>query len=230
MTETQTPRPSRTIPGVPEEISGKDFVPDERPRTITAAYGIDAAEETRKRKIAEAELRYARYNARTQPRDPTGRFRQILARLKSNLGQGELEQIQAQIKKTDALNDSGDYEKTTTAATDLVSLLEGIKTGAIDDSARNALRKGAADLGRVLAYLPLPKGVDTAKVRYSDLPPSTKKLIEALIQRVQESVDADNARKINEVLQNFMSGQFTMSADQLGAQLNKLLRFLVPRK
>jgi hypothetical protein len=219
---------SKGIPGVPPEISNEPFKPEEH--ALTAAYGVDPADEERKRKIAAAELRYARYNARTQPRDPTGRFRQILARLKSNLGQGELEQIQQQINKTDKANDAGNYAKTTEAAASLVDLLQGIKSGVVDDSARNALRKGAADLGRVLAYLPMPKGVDTAKVRFSDLPPSTKKLILDLIQRVQHEVNADDARKINEVLQNFMAGQYTMSADQLGQQLNKLLRFLVPRK
>jgi len=177
--------------------------------------------------IARQEADRARYNPRTQPRTGNGRFQRILARLKATIGDTELEQITTEINKAAEANEAGSYQKSTQAAQRVMTLINGIKSGAVDDSQRNSLRQGAADLGRVLAYLPLPQGVDTAKVRFSDLPPSTRTFIKGLIDQLSTKLPPDKARSITEDINAFLSGEVQMTADQIGAAMNQLLRYLV---
>jgi hypothetical protein len=167
-----------------------------------------------------------KYSAETQPRDSSGKFRQILARLKTNLGDKELQSIVAEIKSAEAADDAGDYGKASEAGRNVIKLVDGIESGSIDSSVENNLRKGAADLGRVLAYLPLPQGENSAKVRFSDLPPSAGQLIQNLIERVENEVKSADAQKFVKILKNFISGGRTMSSDELSAEMNKLLRLL----
>jgi len=181
-------------------------------------------------KIARARAQFMRgripYNAQTQPRDRTGKFRQILARLKSDLGDKELENIVAEIRNAEKADDVGDYAKASEAGRKVVSLIDDIKNGSLDQGVVKNLREGAADLGRVLAYLPLPQGQDTAKVKFSDLPPSTGRLIQGLISRVEDKVNPEDAAKFTKVLKSFISGVRTMTSDELSAEMNRLLRIL----
>jgi hypothetical protein len=212
-----------TIPGIPPEYC-EDVDENE---LLVAAASSDAREQIRHRVKDQFQRGRLKYNPETQPRDATGKFRRILARLKSNLGDTELEQIVREIKTAERLSDTGDYRKASDSATKVVAMIDKIESGALDQGVEKSLRTGAADLGRVLAYLPLPQGVDTAKVRFSDLPPSTAQLIRNMIKRVDEKLVSDKATKITAVLQSFISGVRSMSADELSAELNKLLRFLV---
>lgn len=198
--------------------------------------GIDPAEKKRQEQLArnqiEQEITHqqdamSRYNPRTQPRHNNGRFQKILARLKLSIGDRELEQITQSINEAQQANEAGNYQKSTDAAQRVMSEINSIKSGAIDSSQRNALRHGAADLGRVLAYLPLPQGVDTAKVRFSDLPPSTRVFIKGLIDQVNQKLDANTAHSVTGDINTFLTGEVQMNADQISAAMNKLLRFLV---
>lgn len=175
----------------------------------------------------QAEQSRARYNPRTQPRTNNGRFERILARLKSTLGDQELEQITQSINKAQQANDAGNYQKATEAGQRVMTQISGIESGAIDESQRNALRQGAADLGRVMAYLPLPQGVDVAKVRFTDLPPSTRTFIKGLIDKVMQKLKPDEARAVTDSINAFLSGEVQMNADQLSQEMNHLLRYLV---
>lgn len=168
----------------------------------------------------------AKFNPDTQPRTPDGKFRKILARLKANLGDTELENIVAEIRNAESATDVGDYRKASDAGTKVIKMIDDIQSGTLDRSVEKNLRIGAADLGKVLAYLPLPQGDNSAKVRFSDLPPSTGRLIDALIKRVENEINADDAAKYTQVLKSFISGVRTMSSDQLSAEMNKLLRLL----
>jgi hypothetical protein len=199
--------------------------------------GIDPAEKKRQEQLArdriEKEITQqqaensGKYNPRTQPRTNNGRFQRILARLKLSIGDSELEQITNSINEAQQANEAGNYQKSTQAAQAVMTEIAGIKSGAVDDSQRNALRRGAADLGRVLAYLPLPQGVDTAKVRFSDLPPSTRTFIKGLIDQVMQKLPPDKASSITGDINNFLSGEVQFNSDQISAEMNKLLRYLV---
>lgn len=193
----------------------------------------DPAQRARDKQIAqdalEREITHQRdkYSPATQPRSNNGRYRKILARLKQELGDHELEQISQSINEAEKANEAGNYEKSTQAAQRVMTQINEIKSGAVNESTRNQLRQGAADLGRVLAYLPLPQGVDTAKVRFSDLPPGTRTFIKSLIDNIIQKLPADKARELTADINSFLSGTVQMTADQIGAEMNKLLRFLV---
>lgn len=208
-------RTNFVIPNVPEELQRNRGTV----RVLVAA--------GRKQRTREQFMRgRIKYSPKTQPRDRSGKFRQILARLKSNLGDSELEQINKEINAADKAAEAGDYAKASEAGRNVVKLVDDIEIGTLDQSVENHLRKGAADLGRALAYLPLPQGVNAAKVRFSDLPPATGRLIQDMIDRVKNEVNSADAKKFVKILENFMSGGRTMSSDELSAELNKLLRLL----
>lgn len=186
-----------------------------------------AADDLRKQRTREQFFRARRrFTARTQPRQHDGRFRKILARLKENLGESELEQINDEINKAEKASVAGDYVSASKAAREVIHLVDDIETGRLEPEIEKNLRQGTADLGRVLAYLPLPQGKDAAKVRFSDLPPSTGRLIQDLIERIQGQINKKDAAKFTKVLRSFISGARTMSSDQLSAEMNKLLRLL----
>lgn len=193
-------------------------------------FSIVASAAGRSRKVKRTREQFERgrlkYDADSQPRDASGRFRKILARLKTNLGENELEQIQAEISNAENADDAGDYAKATEAARKVIDMVDDIESGTLDAGVEKNLRQGAGDLGRVLAYLPLPQGDTTAKVRFSDLPPSSGRLINDMIDRVEDQINSEDAKKFTAVLKSFISGVRTMTADELSAELNKLLRLL----
>lgn len=204
------------------KISG---VPDRLQRDVGNVALVAAA--TRKQRTREQFDRgRIKYSAETQPRMWDGRFRKILARLKSNLGDSELEQINEEINTAENAADAGDYAKASSSSRKVVQMIDDVQAGTLDRSVEKNLREGAADLGRVLAYLPLPQGENSAKVRFSDLPPSTGRLIQGLIDRIESEINKKDAAKFVKVLKSFISGVRTMSSDEIGAEMNKLLRLL----
>lgn len=207
------------IPGVDPELCGD---PDE---ALTAAAVRQVDEKIRR---ASEQFRRGRspFTVDNQPRDSRGRFRQVLARLKFDLGGKQLEGIVAKIRDAENADDAGDYAKSASAAKDVVGLVDKIADGVLDPESIKNVRAGAAELGRVLAYLPLPQGDPNAKVRYSDLPPSTQELIDGMIERVVTKLGAEDSRDAVALLKSYISGVRSMSSDELSAELNKLLRLL----
>lgn len=196
----------------------------DRPEAITAALS-----KLTKHKIVRAQDQFQRgrtgFTPGHQPRDSTGRFRKILARLKFDLGDSELENIITEINAAEDASDAGDIAKATTAGKKVVQMVDEIKEGVLDAGQIKNVRAGAAELGRVLAYLPLPQGDENAKVRFSDLPGSTADLINNMVTRVEERLGEDAVDAVA-LLKSYMSGVRSMTADELSAELNKLLRLL----
>jgi len=205
------------IPGVDPELC-KD------PDAVTAAGGRVLDDKIRR--VTEQFRRgRSQYAPDMQPRDSRGRFREVLARLRFDLGGKQLENIVDRIREAERADDAGDYAKSAKAAGDVVQLVDDIKAGVLDPEDIRNVRAGARELGEVLAYLPLPQGDPNAKVRFSDLPPSMKDLINGMITRVQEKLGPESADAVA-ILQSFKSGVRTMTSDEMSAELNKLLRLL----
>jgi len=209
---------SYVIPGIPPEMC-KDST-----EALTAAL----AEET-VRAIDRARDQFIRgrqaYNPKTQPRTSNGRFRKILARLRYDLGDTELQGIVSQIKSAEKLADTGDIQKSKDAAGDVITMIDRIDEGVLDDATIKNVRDGSRELGKVLAYLPLPQGTQNEKVRFSDLPKSTRDLIEGMVERVMTKDSKSNGEAVA-ALKSYMSGGRTMSSDDISSELNKLLRLL----
>ncbi len=188
--------------------------------------GQKARREAKKRVLEQFEAGRLKFTADTQPRDNAGKFRRVLARLKMNLGDAASEQLAKEMEEAAAAGAIGNYSKAKEHGANVVALVDEVQDGDIEKGTIRNIRKGAQDLGKLLAYLPLPQGDTAQKVRFSDLPAPTSQLIKKLIDRVQDRLDADDAAKYTQVLQSFMSGGRTMSADEMAAELSKILRVL----
>jgi hypothetical protein len=167
-----------------------------------------------------------KYNPRTQPREWDGKFRKILARLKLNLGEESTQDLAKQIEKTEQAQIAGNYELMAKNSGDLLKMLNAVQDGELPKGVTKNLRQGASDLGRILAYLPLPQGQANAKVRFSDLPPASAELVRSMVKRVEDRLDPEDAKKYVDVLNSFMAGSRTMTSDEMAVNLNKLLRVL----
>ena len=168
-----------------------------------------------------------KYTAETQPRDSAGKFRRVLARLKTDLGDAASEQLARELEEASAAGAIGDYTKAKEHASEVIDLVDQVEDDKIQAGTGEAIRKGAKDLGKLLAYLPLPQGDPNQKVRFSDLPEPTADLIDGLIDKVQAKLSAADAAKYTAVLKSFKSGLRTMSSDEMAAELSKVLRVLV---
>jgi hypothetical protein len=167
-----------------------------------------------------------KYTPETQPRDAKGKFRVVLARLKSNLGDTGSDEAIKKIEEVENLDDAGNYLDAARSAGDLISIVDRIDTGALDSKSLENVRSSARALGEVIANLPLPFGSDTEKVRYSDLPPALKGLIDDMISRVEDKIGKKDADEATVDLKSFMSGGDYYSQAEISSQMSKLLRLL----
>jgi hypothetical protein len=167
-----------------------------------------------------------KYTPETQPRDEKGKFRQVLARIKQNLGDAGSEEAIKKIEEVENLDDAGNYMDAARAAGDLISIVDRLDTGALDSTSLENVRSSARALGEVIANLPLPFGSDTEKVRYSDLPPALKGLIDDMISRVEDKIGKKDADEATVDLKSFMSGGDYYSQAEISSQMSKLLRLL----
>lgn len=174
----------------------------------------------------QAQKKDARYTPQTQPRNIDGRFRKILARLKTNLGSEATEELAKKIEQTEAAQVAGNYDLMRQSGGELVKMIDDIQDGDLSKGLTQNLRRGSKSLGKILAYLPLPQGNANAKVRFSDLPPVAADLVEKMVDRVKEQLGPVDAKKYTKALEDFMSGARTMDSDEMSSNLNKLLRVL----
>jgi hypothetical protein len=167
-----------------------------------------------------------KYNPDTQPRDAKGKFRQVLARIKQNLGDAGSEEAIKKIEEAENLDDAGNYMEAARSAGDLISIIDRLDEGALNKESLENVRSSAGELGRVIANLPLPFGSDTEKVRYSDLPPALKELMKDMISRVEDKIGQKDADEATQDLKSFMSGGDYYSQSEISSQMSKLLRLL----
>ena len=167
-----------------------------------------------------------KYTPETQPRDEKGKFRQVLARIKQDLGDSGSEEAIKKIEEAENLDDAGNYMEAARAAGDLISIVDRLDTGALDSKSLENVRSSARALGEVIANLPLPFGSDTEKVRYSDLPPALRGLIDDMISRVEDKIGKKDADEATVDLKSFMSGGDYYSQAEISSQMSRLLRLL----
>ena len=163
---------------------------------------------------------------KTQPRDSKGKFREVLARIKKDLGDAGSNNAIEKIEEAENLDDAGNYMEAARAASDVISIVDRIDSRALSPDAIENIRTSARALGETIANLPLPFGSDTEKLRYSDLPPALRGLIEDMIPRVEEKIGKDEADKATTGLKSFMSGGDYFSQAEISSELSKLLRLL----
>jgi hypothetical protein len=165
-------------------------------------------------------------SGKTQPRDAQGKFRQVLARIKQNAGDSGLQNVLDKVEETEGLDNTGNYVEAARSATDLIGLIDRIDTGAVSADSLETIRESSKELGETVANLPLPFGENTVKVRYSDLPPALRDLIEDMISRVEDKIGQEDADEATADLRSFMSGGDYFNQSEVSSNLSKLLRLL----
>jgi hypothetical protein len=88
------------------------------------------------------------------------------------------------------------------------------------------VRKTAAELGKVISNLPLPFTNQAQKVRFSDLPPALRNLMETMVERVEKKLGKKDADIATRELKGFMSGSDLYSQSDISSQMARMLRLL----
>jgi hypothetical protein len=167
-----------------------------------------------------------KYTPKTQPRDARGKFRKVLARLKQDLGVAGLQRALVKVQTAEDMEFAGNYAGAAAAAGDLINTIDRLDTGALDATKLENVRNTAADLGRVIANLPLPFTNQAQKVRYSDLPPALKNLMDDMITRVESKIGKKDADIATANLRSFKAGADVYSQSEISSQMTTLLRLL----
>lgn len=166
------------------------------------------------------------YKPGHQPRDDNGQFRIVLARLKENLGVSGNQAVLDKLKETENYDGTGDYVGAVKSALDLKDTLDRLDSGALDADSLNNVRDATKDLSKTIANLPLPFDNQAAKIRYSDLPPALRDLVDDFINRVETKIGGKDAQSAVQKLKGFKSGSDVFSQSEISSEMNKLLRLL----
>ena len=164
---------------------------------------------------------------KTQPRDVQGRFRLVLARLKSDLGtSGNQDVIEKIAEAENLIGNVGNYAGAVKSASELINTIDRLDSGALNAKSVENVRATTTELGRTIANLPLPFENQATKVRFSDLPATLKSLAKDLITRVEEKIGKEEADIATKELRGFMSGNDVYNQGEVSSQFNRLLRLL----
>lgn len=166
------------------------------------------------------------YTAKTQPRDAQGRFRQVLARLKQDLGEASLDEVAQKVEHAENLDNTGDYSAASKAAGEVVDIVDRMAAGALDARITDNVKMGAQELAKAISNLPLPFKDQSQKIRYSDVPPALKKLIDDMVERVGNKFDQKTVDEVTKKIEEFKSGSRVMGQAEISSELNTLLRML----
>ena len=167
-----------------------------------------------------------KYTPDTQPRDSSGKFRQVLARIKQDLGASGLDRVLDKITEAENFDSAGDYGSAAKAAGDLLGILDRLDSGALNAEALENVRVSAGELGKVIANLPFAFGEDAEKIRFSDVPPALRDLMKDMITRVEAKIGQEDADEATEGLKKFISGSDLYNQSEISSQMAKLLRLL----
>jgi len=167
-----------------------------------------------------------RYTPQTQPRDEAGKFRRVLARLKSNLGTAGLQKVLKEAKYIEQVHELGDYVESVNSGARLLDIVDRLDAGALNKVSLENVRSSAKELGKVIANLPLGFNDQTEKVRYSDLPPALRDLMDNMMERVEAKIGKEDADIASEKLRAFKSGSDVFSQGEVSAEMSKMLRLL----
>ena len=167
-----------------------------------------------------------KYTPETQPRDASGKFRQVLARIKQDLGTSGLDRVLDKIEEAENFDSTGDYAGAAKAAGDLLGIIDRLDSGALNAEALENVRISAGELGKVIANLPFAFGEESQKIRFSDVPPALRDLMEDMITRVEDKIGQEDADIATEDLKKFISGSELYNQSEISSQMAKLLRLL----
>lgn len=161
-----------------------------------------------------------------QPRDSRGMFRTVLARLADDLAGSGLIDEAKKAKEAEGLEAAGDFEAAEKAAKDLMATLDRLDSGALDAKDLENIRTTARQMGSAIANAALPFGSENKKLKFSDLPPALKNLIDEMMIRVEKKIGEKDAQEVTAKLKTYKSGSDLFSQGEVSSELSTLLRLL----
>lgn len=167
-----------------------------------------------------------KFTAETQPRDSQGRFRDVLARLRQDSGVASLHTLAKRLKEVENLDNTGNYRAAAAGARDVIDVVNRIDTEALDPTALTSVRMGATALAEAISNLPLPFEDQAQKIRYSDMPPALRDLMDDMIAKVEAKIGSEDAKIATEKLMAFKTGSEVFNQSEISSEMNKLLRLL----
>lgn len=167
-----------------------------------------------------------KYTPKTQPRDTAGKFREVLARLKVDLGVSGSQAALKKIEDVENLDNAGDYANAAKAAVELLGIVDRLDKGALNKESLENVRNSAGELGKVIANLPFAFGEEAQKIRFSDMPPALRDLVDDMIKRVEDKIGKEDADIATAELKKFKSGSELFNQSEISSSLSKLLRLL----
>jgi hypothetical protein len=213
-----------------QEAMGKTFAAEDDSSVVVAPTTDAPAAEVTPAPIAEipaspeSEAKYV--PGVNQPRDRSGRFLDVLARLKNDLGPNASQDVVDAVHQADKLAQAGNYSESVEASQKLLKTLDQLDDGSLNSEELANVKSAASELGKIVTNLPLPFKDPNAKMRYSDLPPVLKNLLDTMVDRVTKKIGKDDAAEATESLRQFMSGSELFNQSDLSANLAKMLRLL----
>jgi hypothetical protein len=173
------------------------------------------------------------FDPTAHPRDDKGKFRAVLARLKSDVEEARLDSGDEktdekvdEIDKIDSTLVGGDLEAAKAAGRKLILALDRTDTEIGDARLAERLRDDYAILGDVVYNIGVPIGEDKT-LRYSELPDELKNFIDTLMAKVEDLSKDDEPAKAVEALNRYKSGDDQLTQAEISAALSKLVRLLI---
>jgi len=202
---------------VGDDVDVKDLTPEE----------VEAIKQEARAQKEDDGAGPPKYTPETQPRDEGGRFRKVLARLKSDLGAAGLQKVVEKVEETENLDFAGDYKRAADSAADLISIIDRLDARALNPESIENIRDSSKELGEVISNLPFAFGQDAQKIRFSDIPPVLRDLMEDMVDRVYAKLDdKEDADEATSKLKTFMSGGDYFNQGEISQEMSKLLRLL----
>jgi hypothetical protein len=161
-----------------------------------------------------------------QPRDFHGQFRTVLAKIKTDLGDSAPKDVADKTSEAQGLVEGGNMDAAVKASTELKTLLDRLDSGALDPQALENVKASARALGEVLGNLALPFGNENKKLKFTDLPPALRDLMEEMMSRVEKKIGKDDAEVVNKKLKLYRAGGDVFSQSEVSSELSTLLRLL----
>ena len=203
-----------------------EFVDATKPLEGMNPQELDALKKVAKSEQMDDENRAKYVPGKTQPRDASGKFRQVLARLKTNLGVSGSDNVIQKIEEAENLDDAGNYAGAAKAAGDLLGIIDRLDSNALNPDSLENIRTSAGELGKVIANLPFAFGAEAEKIRFSDIPPALKDLMKDMIERVEDKIGQEDADIVTKDLKSFMAGGDYYNQSEISSHMSKLLRLL----
>lgn len=146
--------------------------------------------------------------------------------MKQDLGDASLHDVAEKVAEVENLDNTGNYAAAAKGANDVINVVNRIDSKALDPKALGSVRMGANALAQAISNLPLPFKDQSQKIRYSDVPPALRDLMDDMINKVEQKIGVKDAAVATEKLQAFKSGSDVFSQSEISSEMNKLLRLL----